>query len=815
MDLKRLTERRVFLLENKDFEYEISDPLDPRFIPVPYQGAVQKHQEHDQSSHGNWAHGSAVGDFTLESGADSKKLATYSHPNGTRVIFQNLSKVESSSPMVKETLETISDLSAKYPVPNLTFVVQSGEGGGVVTRGYDGVCFSQSGDKTYSERVEAWLKYKNMPPATEITAPYIAIRQRVIAPDSAPIRSGYSIRPKRTPERNTAYLKELITHEWGHALDTRTNAVSAAQFRNRDQASTSAYGNKNGREFFAETFAAFELGGLVKDRPDNTPNYSKAAEYLQMDSLKGKVSKASFEGFICYENFETGEPLLIEDGLPLEFDLVLKHQEHDQSSHGSWATGELSGEQKAVVSAWTSLSNKSSWRQIANDLSEGKTPNASESDTKTVKTLIDAIKQNGVIPAEALGRAELLTTGLRWQGAVPKVGDTLKNELSSATLDERTSERFSQYSDFGGSKGKPVIFHYGFQTKGLDVSRAGADVFADEQEWLVSGTFKITDRYSENGITHLNLKPVEAVKKHQQGLHDQRTHGSWAGGGGAGVDITGELDEVFFNDRLDVKESTIFPGSLRIPMQVEMARSGENTETVALIEQMSEAQVASGQAYGDNALKIIAERQGFTGKPKTVASAEDLEEIQKTDGGILVYRGLSDYSKEVIEISARHSRAEIDGGKPYKQIPQILRETKELEAAKVSYSAEQAQTDFREGEYFGGWGVFGNGTYTTVRIEEANTYTQTREYDNGKLGNGKIMAMLIPRDAKAPTKDVVKTVIKDLVYGGEPSHRNNVGRRLASLGYQYYDAGYVQSDKGGIFVVLDRSMLTVAEKAVG
>ena len=209
-------------------------------------------------------------------------------------------------------------------------------------------------------------------------------------------------------------------------------------------------------------------------------------------------------------------------------DEVRKHQEHDQSSHGSWATGELSGEQKAVVLAWTSLSNKSSWRQIANDLSEGKTPNASENDIKTVKTLVDAIKQNGVIPTEALGRAELLTTGLRWQGALPKVGDTLKNELSSATLDEKTSERFSQYSDFGGSKGKPVIFHYGMQTKGLDVNRAGADAFADEQEWLVSGTFKITDRYSENGITHLNLKPVEAVKKH--GTHDQKDHGNWARG---------------------------------------------------------------------------------------------------------------------------------------------------------------------------------------------------------------------------------------------------------------------------------------------
>ena len=273
---------------------------------------------------------------------------------------------------------------------------------------------------------------------------------------------------------------------------------------------------------------------------------------------------------------------------------VRKHQEHDQSSHGSWATGELSGEQKAVVSAWTSLSNKSSWRQIANDLSEGKTPNASEGDIKTVKTLVDAIKQNGVIPTEALGRAELLTTGLRWQGAVPKVGDTLKNELSSATLDERTSERFSQYSDFGGSKGKPVIFHYGMQTKGLDVNRAGADAFADEQEWLVSGTFKITDRYSENGITHLNLKPVEAVKKHQE--HDQSSHGNWAEGS-EGSDSMPYAWNPEFKERERLTATELTSEELNLGREQ--------------LQQVAKAPITIRVSSGDLELRKIAEEGGF------------------------------------------------------------------------------------------------------------------------------------------------------------------------------------------------------------
>ena len=205
-------------------------------------------------------------------------------------------------------------------------------------------------------------------------------------------------------------------------------------------------------------------------------------------------------------------------------------------------------------------------------------------------------------------------------------------------------------------------------------------------------------------------------------------------------------------------------------------------ETVALIEQMSEAQVANGQAYGDNALKIIAERQGFTGKPKTVESVYELEEMQIQNGGIVVFRGIANYSAD--------------------------------KTNKVTYPAEQALTDFREGEYFGGWGVFGNGTYASSNFNEADTYKNFFDIENGKLGKGKMMAMLIPKNAKAPSEAVVRSVIKNIVYGGEPSHRNDIGRRLASMGYQYYDASFVQNDKVGNYVILDRSMLTVAEKEV-
>jgi len=43
-------------LDNYELEI-IEPPLDPMFIPAPYEGDVLKHGSHDQKTHGNWASG--------------------------------------------------------------------------------------------------------------------------------------------------------------------------------------------------------------------------------------------------------------------------------------------------------------------------------------------------------------------------------------------------------------------------------------------------------------------------------------------------------------------------------------------------------------------------------------------------------------------------------------------------------------------------------------------------------------------------------------------------------------------------------------
>jgi hypothetical protein len=91
-----------------------------------------------------------------------------------------------------------------------------------------------------------------------------------------------------------------------------------------------------------------------------------------------------------------------------------------------------------------------------------------------------------------------------------------------------------------------------------------------------------------------------------------------------------------------------------------------------------------------------------------------------------------------------------------------------------------------------------------------------REYaqgvSEGQMGNGQVMAMLLPKNAIMPTKEVVKQTFKEIMDNPAFDSGYNIGRALAAKGYQAYDVGYLQGDKTGIYVILDRSMLTVAKE---
>lgn len=74
-------------METEEIGFETICKLFPLLKPVPYEGDVRKHQEHDQSSHGNWALSEnfpdllTLGTFDEESEYDSA-LAVYSNRYG-------------------------------------------------------------------------------------------------------------------------------------------------------------------------------------------------------------------------------------------------------------------------------------------------------------------------------------------------------------------------------------------------------------------------------------------------------------------------------------------------------------------------------------------------------------------------------------------------------------------------------------------------------------------------------------------------------------------------------------------------------------
>jgi hypothetical protein len=236
----------------------------------------------------------------------------------------------------------------------------------------------------------------------------------------------------------------------------------------------------------------------------------------------------------------------------LEFDeVIVKHQQHDQSTHGSWAgTNQITLEQKKAVQAYTQkLGVVTQWRSVAQNIRDGETPDAPPEFVSSVKTLLNAIDEHSVTPTNAGGKV-LLRSGVNWKGKLPAVGEIMSNPVASATWRHNVAEKFASSGD-----GKPVIIKYGSSTKGLDTSKFGAYLFGEEGEFIVSGKFEVVDRDKENGFTYVSVRPIGDVTKHQQ--HDQQSHGNWATDGSypnASVVSTEIYEAVYAYTNNDFKE---------------------------------------------------------------------------------------------------------------------------------------------------------------------------------------------------------------------------------------------------------------------
>lgn len=281
-----------------------------------------------------------------------------------------------------------------------------------------------------------------------------------------------------------------------------------------------------------------------------------------------------------------------------------------------------------------------------------------------------------------------------------------------------------------------------------------------------------------------NLDPVpfvEDFEKHEQ--HDQSTHGNWALSskviGGAGKDITKELDKIFDD-----------PYSY-----LQVAR---------MLEAKYEAQISAGSKPGDVVLEYIADLQGFSGKPKTTDTIIELNDLENSGEYITLYRGVSSFSYE-----------------SYSQGKYI-----EIQDADISRTSSKIFNEFYDGDYYGGQGVFGNGTYASRDKDNASGYANTMDESEGVYDSGMVMKMLVPKNIKIAPQSVVKQVSKDvsdfwvekMMSGAEPgetasTHRNETGRRLMSMGYQAFQPSSSQGQPD-TFIILDRSVVIVSKEPV-
>ncbi len=249
----------------------------------------------------------------------------------------------------------------------------------------------------------------------------------------------------------------------------------------------------------------------------------------------------------------------------------------------------------------------------------------------------------------------------------------------------------------------------------------------------------------------------QSIQKHA--MHDQQSHGNWAADGSSAKDISGELGDYFGKTLEEYSKSK---AREEISKRTEEARKNDN-------------------GYENYVLEIIAEKQGFAGKPKIVTEKE-MADLQ-SKGWVTTYRGIQDYSKDAVN---------------------------------VTKDAKTLAQEFREGSYYAGFGASGDGIYTTTDFDVAKGYAGPK---------GVVLKIAIP-----PASFMSPVEFNDAI----DSHRERIrsgktnfwqdddlGVDLASKGKRaalhYRNIGGKTPDgkkivvNNPVFVIWDRSMLAVQD----
>jgi hypothetical protein len=179
---------------------------------------------------------------------------------------------------------------------------------------------------------------------------------------------------------------------------------------------------------------------------------------------------------------------------------------------------------------------------------------------------------------------------------------------------------------------------------------------------------------------------------------------------------------------------------------------------------------------GDATLEAIAKKQGFDGKAEMVGQ-EEFDRVV-AEGGTVTYRGIT----------------------PHYDAPGS--------DAKWVESEGEITNQFAEGEYFGGQGTYGSGTYTTTDLSIAQHYASE---DNA---GGSIVTMAVRPTARIATPLEWNAAREAAKNGGGFTGASNEGRILAAQGFDGYRvvSRNVDAPSNQFIVVLNRKALVVLKK---
>jgi hypothetical protein len=491
---------------------------------------MQKHLagQHDQESHGSWA---GETEFSIEEFFDNEiashtVLIKGNFPTA-RIVFEELDGWLNDE-VKKEIYKTVAELQTHFPVEEASII-------------FDDNAFQEIADRHNidSSNTLAFC-YTGEPKITFNMQESLGREDDVWGGE----RSG----------SKANWLVHTIVHEWGHALDKRSeNKIldDKLEHEKKDSAKwisegQTEYGMTNTFESYADAFAEwFFSGGKT-----SFPHVREMASEHGWDTGAFAVNKNVGTKILVSDTFNTEIPptyTILSD--------ATKHLtgQHDQSSHGSWST-KLNPDVASDIVRFTQ-----EWGGLSINMVDGSMPTSGYMVAKPPEfgRIVDKVDFVNPVKGPKILSEYMKTHKNDLGNGRNYLGTWLNDSKVYLDVSENIQELFEAIRR-GRERNQKAIWDVANLSE-IDTGGTGL-VKERNQDSRVEehlGNDRRGDRRvrAENlgkssGKERLTVFVKRPVQKHLAGQHDQSSHGSWAGTTslGAGSNLT-------YNEMADLKRS--------------------------------------------------------------------------------------------------------------------------------------------------------------------------------------------------------------------------------------------------------------------